>query len=338
MTPEYLAKPLTPFPLPTTDGLMLRTIGDIGAYILALPKRRKRLAHWEQVRRLIVKQAGGATVTQQVRHALSKDDKLDLVAFESITSARRWRSAQKLEEENDPRARRPSRLPTAVTKTTIRTARCGRERVNRQMAAQAPHGVRYNDQKSDRIIARRVILGRAKPRDAGQFFRSGGLRTNCHQQAIAGLPCNHRGSAAYRRSIRKNVVCAYGITRAELLRRLALALVETIKGVVDVHDVLPREIFFPHPLHRCAPWNLSSERTFIAWANKFDTIWTYGGSAFPPPSQMPRPPRHRSRAGQQTFFPISHEGPQTPAWRDLPEPWILGGPARPALPASLRRK
>src|SRR4051812_43793286 len=98
MTPEYLAKPLTPFPLPTTDGWMLRTIGDTGAYILALPKRRKRLAHWEQVRRLIVKQSGVATVTQQVHHALSKDDKLDVFAFESITSARRWRSAQKLEE------------------------------------------------------------------------------------------------------------------------------------------------------------------------------------------------------------------------------------------------
>src|SRR6476659_3048692 len=99
MTPEYLAKPLTPFPLPTTDGWMLRTIGDTGAYILALPKRRKRLAHWEQVRRLIMKEAGVATVTQQVHRALSKDDKLDVFAFESITSARRWRSAQKLEEE-----------------------------------------------------------------------------------------------------------------------------------------------------------------------------------------------------------------------------------------------
>src|SRR3954467_9026687 len=91
MTPEYLAQPLTPFPLPTTDGGMLRTIGDTGAFILALPKRRKRLAHWEQVRRLIVKQAGVATVTQQVHHALSKDDKLDVCVFESITSARRWR-------------------------------------------------------------------------------------------------------------------------------------------------------------------------------------------------------------------------------------------------------
>ena len=82
MTPEYLAQPLTPFSLPTTDGWTLRTIGDTGAYILALPKRRKRLAHWEQVRRLIVKQAGVATVTQHVHHALSKDDKLDVFAFE----------------------------------------------------------------------------------------------------------------------------------------------------------------------------------------------------------------------------------------------------------------
>ena len=66
MTPEYLAKLLTPFPLPTKDGWMLRTIGDTGAYILALPKKRKGLAHWEEVRRLIVKEAGVATVTQQV--------------------------------------------------------------------------------------------------------------------------------------------------------------------------------------------------------------------------------------------------------------------------------
>ena len=99
MTSEYFATPLTPFPLPTTDGWMFRTIGDVGAYTLALPKKRKRLAHWGQVSRLIVKEAGVATVTQQVHHALSKDGKLDVFAFESITSARRWRGAQKLEEE-----------------------------------------------------------------------------------------------------------------------------------------------------------------------------------------------------------------------------------------------
>jgi hypothetical protein len=99
MTPEYLAKLLTPFPLPTRDGWMLRTIGDTGAYILALPKKRKGLAHWEKVRRMIVKEAAVATVTQQVHHALSKDKKLDGFAFESITSARRWWGAHKLEEE-----------------------------------------------------------------------------------------------------------------------------------------------------------------------------------------------------------------------------------------------
>ena len=99
MTPEYLAKPLTPFPLPTTDGWMLRTISDAGAYILALPKKRKQLAHWEQVRRLIMKEAAVAMVTQQVHHALSKDHKLDVFAFENITSARRWRGTHKLEED-----------------------------------------------------------------------------------------------------------------------------------------------------------------------------------------------------------------------------------------------
>jgi hypothetical protein len=41
MTSEYLAKPLTPLPLPTRDGWMLRTIGDAGTYILSLPQNRK---------------------------------------------------------------------------------------------------------------------------------------------------------------------------------------------------------------------------------------------------------------------------------------------------------
>jgi hypothetical protein len=47
VTPEYLAKPLTPFPLPTKDGWMFRTIGATGEYILTLPQKRGRLAHWE---------------------------------------------------------------------------------------------------------------------------------------------------------------------------------------------------------------------------------------------------------------------------------------------------
>jgi hypothetical protein len=36
LRPEYLAKKLTPYPLPTKDGGVLRTIGDAHAYILAL--------------------------------------------------------------------------------------------------------------------------------------------------------------------------------------------------------------------------------------------------------------------------------------------------------------
>ena len=100
MTPEYLAKPLTPFPLPTTDGVVLRTIGDVGAYILALPKRRNRLARWAQVSRLIAKEAAVAVVTQQLHQALSKDDKLDVVAFEGIISARRWPASQREAEED----------------------------------------------------------------------------------------------------------------------------------------------------------------------------------------------------------------------------------------------
>ena len=99
MTPEYLATPLTPYPLPTTDGWILRTIGDARAYILSLPKKRQRGAHWGRARELLMKEAGVAAVTQQVHLALSRDDELDVFAFEQITGARRWRGAHKLEEE-----------------------------------------------------------------------------------------------------------------------------------------------------------------------------------------------------------------------------------------------
>ena len=39
-SPNHLAQPLTPYPLPTKDGGVLRTIGDARAYMLALPKER----------------------------------------------------------------------------------------------------------------------------------------------------------------------------------------------------------------------------------------------------------------------------------------------------------
>ena len=40
LRPEYLAQKLTPYPLPTKDGGVLRTIGDAHAYMMALPKKR----------------------------------------------------------------------------------------------------------------------------------------------------------------------------------------------------------------------------------------------------------------------------------------------------------
>ncbi len=42
---EYLSEKLTPHPLPTKDGGVLRTIGDARAYVQALSKTRKSRAH-----------------------------------------------------------------------------------------------------------------------------------------------------------------------------------------------------------------------------------------------------------------------------------------------------
>ena len=39
---DYLAEPLTPYPLPTKDGGLLRTIGDARAYMVALSEERER--------------------------------------------------------------------------------------------------------------------------------------------------------------------------------------------------------------------------------------------------------------------------------------------------------
>ena len=66
---------------------------------LTHPIRPSLVGSGNGVSRLIAKKAGVAIVTRQVHQALSKDDKLDVLAFESITSARRWRGAHKLEEE-----------------------------------------------------------------------------------------------------------------------------------------------------------------------------------------------------------------------------------------------
>src|SRR6266699_1298099 len=101
LRPEYLAQKLMPYPLPTKDGGVLRTIGDARAYIVALPKNRERRAHWQQACRLLLQEAGAAVLTRQVQVALFMDGKLDAGAFEHMSSARRWRrhNVSMIEEE-----------------------------------------------------------------------------------------------------------------------------------------------------------------------------------------------------------------------------------------------
>jgi hypothetical protein len=88
---EYLAKPLTPYPLPTKDGGVLRTIGDVRAYMLALPKNRELRAHWQHASRLFMEEASVAAVTRQVQLALFIDGRLDVGEFARMSDARRWR-------------------------------------------------------------------------------------------------------------------------------------------------------------------------------------------------------------------------------------------------------
>jgi hypothetical protein len=84
---EYLAEQLTPYPLPTKDGGVLRTIGDVRAYMQALPKTRELRAHWQQASRLFLDEAGAAAVTRQVHLALFMDGRLDAEAFKRISGA-----------------------------------------------------------------------------------------------------------------------------------------------------------------------------------------------------------------------------------------------------------
>jgi hypothetical protein len=81
---EYLSERLTPHPLPTKDGGVLRTIGDARAYMLALSKEREWLDHWKPAYRPLVVGAGAAEVTHQVQLAMSRDGQLDVEAFEHM--------------------------------------------------------------------------------------------------------------------------------------------------------------------------------------------------------------------------------------------------------------
>ena len=59
-SPDYLAQPLTPNPLPTKDGGVLRTIDDARAFMLALSREREWRDRWKAAYRLLVQGARGA--------------------------------------------------------------------------------------------------------------------------------------------------------------------------------------------------------------------------------------------------------------------------------------
>jgi hypothetical protein len=91
MRAEYLFEKLTPYPLPTKDGGVLRTIGDAHAYTLTLSKTRKLRPHWQHANRLLLQEVDAAALTRQFQVALFMDGKLDDGAFRHLSSARRWR-------------------------------------------------------------------------------------------------------------------------------------------------------------------------------------------------------------------------------------------------------
>jgi hypothetical protein len=99
LSSEYLSERLTPHPLPTKDGGVLRTIGDARAYILTLPKTRRSRAHWKRASMLLLEEVGTAALTWQVQVALVMDGKLDPM-FERMSNARRWSYAYKQQEED----------------------------------------------------------------------------------------------------------------------------------------------------------------------------------------------------------------------------------------------
>jgi hypothetical protein len=68
---EYLAAKLTPYPLPTKDAGVLRTIGDARAYMQALPKTRALRAHWQHASRLLLEEVRPTVLTRRSRSGCS---------------------------------------------------------------------------------------------------------------------------------------------------------------------------------------------------------------------------------------------------------------------------
>jgi hypothetical protein len=88
--PAYLTKKLS-YPLPTKDSSVLRTIRDVGDYLLTLTPQRELRNHWQHACKLILDEADIEAVTSQVHRALFMAGQLDLAAFERMMRRRRRR-------------------------------------------------------------------------------------------------------------------------------------------------------------------------------------------------------------------------------------------------------
>ena len=64
--------------LPTTDGGVLRTIGNVVVYVKALAKHREMGQAWQQVANLILSGASAESIQPQLSLALLMDAKLAL--------------------------------------------------------------------------------------------------------------------------------------------------------------------------------------------------------------------------------------------------------------------
>jgi hypothetical protein len=72
---SYLSRKLNR-PLPTKDGVTLRTVLDARAYMLRLSKDRERSARWQTAAQFLEKADVGA-ISRQLELALLYDGKLD---------------------------------------------------------------------------------------------------------------------------------------------------------------------------------------------------------------------------------------------------------------------
>jgi hypothetical protein len=82
LSPACSKSPLTR-PLPTKDGVVLRTVRDARDYMLALPEGSWRREQWQIAAKFILEERHVATISLQVELALFYEAKLDIMAVDA---------------------------------------------------------------------------------------------------------------------------------------------------------------------------------------------------------------------------------------------------------------